>query len=1064
VHGRDQTPAYAQTKTFSKSKPFTMRKIRLLNAGLLALFIFLLQTSKAQVDTSTTKKLLQYIFDPVDKSQVNSGFLEEYGCPIIPMSTFNGNLSDSNNIDINLWRILFFQTQTSWVGTGSNPLPAITTVNNSLATAIGDTIPIPILISNYDVLKTNAITSNLLSYNSLTRKLYDVPGRPSSPYEGKRLFAASPVINQSLQGHTTFKIDNNTVWNTTGLSISQLQIDFDDDEGFQTISLGTAVDVSYTDTGMKRWTIKATLSDSSVWQCYSEYYVARPASASRYGDFSPTLPSWGIISPVGGVHSGGRAYVHYSSKSRTNTLRKPLIIVEGYDVSFRVPGLQSNYSVYDFVASLDDANSTGWDFNEELDEIAGYDLVFIDFNDGADNIVRNAAVVQAVINAVNANKVNDDRFSNVRQENVVMGLSMGGLCARYALANMTKNFSGTPTETRLLITHDSPHRGANVPLGIQYLVRMMGNIELFDYDVYDILPQYDDIISLFDAPATSEMLIYRSTGTTSYSANTFLDATYRPMISFSSSDPQPSYRFIATSQGNECGNALFSPGQAFIDMGAGVSAGAKIKLFGFKIPILSYKLALEVEARALPNAGQTSKIARVYAINNLKILGVINVFKQLYNQTAYAPGTHLPIDGAPGSTNPLTDVVEMNQFQSWPQFSINFALQFTIAKIVTVYFDAYAYNNGMKSTFTFIPAASALDVSPFTSASLSQNYVNGTNQAFPSSSATFIAQETVTGNPSVSNNIHLKFTTRNSKWIYKEMEELNNLENCSSECSNSYFIKGPDYICSGTNGLFSIPGLPRGASVSWSATPSGIISIASPSAAETSVSFSNNGKVTLIATITNSCFTGSVQIQKTITVGTPSILMAYFANAVGGEGFWCSTHYGNTFTIDPATNDASFEAELRTFPSMSLYAYANPAVPEMAPFSYAPNGWYIFRIRGTNACGTGDWFETEVEYVDCFEYEGGMFRATVMPNPSKGSINVQLSGMTKTKAGNSKPSNNKVIYQLYDLNRSLKVKEWTMDGQQQGHKLSTYGVRPGQYILVATYGEQKTSTKIIIEQ
>ncbi|MBK8712877.1 MAG: hypothetical protein IPL97_13585 [Niastella sp.] len=33
----------------------------------------------AQIDTSTTQKLLQYIFQPIDKNQIPTGFLEEYG-------------------------------------------------------------------------------------------------------------------------------------------------------------------------------------------------------------------------------------------------------------------------------------------------------------------------------------------------------------------------------------------------------------------------------------------------------------------------------------------------------------------------------------------------------------------------------------------------------------------------------------------------------------------------------------------------------------------------------------------------------------------------------------------------------------------------------------------------------------------------------------------------------------------------------------------------------------------------------------------------------------------------
>ncbi len=80
----------------------------------------------AQIDTSTTQKLLQYIFQPIDKNQIPTGFLEEYGCPMLPPATFNGTLTDSNRIDMNLWRTLYLQLQTGWTKTTENKTLFIT--------------------------------------------------------------------------------------------------------------------------------------------------------------------------------------------------------------------------------------------------------------------------------------------------------------------------------------------------------------------------------------------------------------------------------------------------------------------------------------------------------------------------------------------------------------------------------------------------------------------------------------------------------------------------------------------------------------------------------------------------------------------------------------------------------------------------------------------------------------------------------------------------------------------------------------------------------------------------
>ena len=834
--------------------------------------------ASAQIDTSTTQKLLQYIFQPIDKNQIPTGFLEEYGCPMLPAATFNGTLTDSNRIDMNLWRTLYLQLQTGWTRATANPLPTITSINTTIKQNVSSSLPIPIplLIASYNTVKSTAFSSNLLSYNSSTKQISDVAGRTQTPYEPKTLYAACPNKNITTKGSESFIIQSNMIWNNTGKTISQIQIDFANGAGFQTVTIGTAVNVSYADTGFKKWTIKVTLSDNSILQCFNEYNVLRTTNiTSRFASSESVIPGvppneWGRINAVNGVRSAATVWVNYSKNNPTGTLRKPLIIVEGYDVSAVAPSLQSNYDVDYFInVQLPEANVPGWDFNGRLDDIAGYDLVFVDFANGAADIVLNAGAVQEIINRVNTNKVNDNRFGNIRQQNVVMGLSMGGLCARYALANMTKNFPGTPTETRLLITHDSPHKGANVPLGLQYMIRMLGGVQLFGYNVYDIYPDYNDAIGLLDAPATQQLLLYRATTTNAYSTNTFLDATYRPMITFGSTGPQPTYRFVATALGNECANPLFAPGKTFINLGAGVSAGIYARFLFFKVPILSYKLAVAVEAYALPAAGSTNKIARVYSENSLKLFGFINIFKQLYNNIAYAPGTHLAIDGVPGSNYPLLNVDALNQLTNLPIFKVNLYVSFPLGPFLGAYFGVYAYNAGVSYNFTFVSTASALDASPYTTPVFSQKYVNGTNQNYPSTSETFIAQETVQNNASLTNNVHIRFTARNSRWLFNEMENQPNTENCSAECSNPYYMQGADFFC-GSSGTYSIPGLQRGTNITWQLNKTGVANLSCSSVCNTvTLTRITDGFVTLTATITNPCTSATITLSKTINVGLP---------------------------------------------------------------------------------------------------------------------------------------------------------------------------------------------------
>ena len=908
---------------------------------------------KAQVlDTSTTQRLLHYIFQPIDKNQIPTGFLEEYGCPMLPAATFNGTLTDSNRIDMNLWRTLYHQLQTGWTRSTANPLPIITAVNNAIKQNVSSTLPIPIplLLASYNTVKSNAFTSNLLSYSSSTKKVNDVTGRTQTPYDAKTLFAGCPNKNISTTGSESFIIQSSMVWNNTGKSISQVQIDFANGQGFQTVTIGTAINITYPDTGFKKWTVKVTLSDNSILQCYNEYNVLRIANTNSRFIWSESIKpfTWGDVNAVAGTRTAATVTVNFSNNNYTGTLRKPLIVVEGYDVSTIAPTLQrSNYSVRDFIDAVTFEPGNTFDFNNQLDDKAGYDLVFVNFADGAADIVLNAGAVQEVINRVNANKVIDNRFGNIRQQNVVMGLSMGGLCARYALANMTKNFAATPTETRLLITHDSPHKGANVPLGLQYMIRMFSGVQLFGYNVYDIYPDYNDAIGLLNAPATQQLLLYRATTTNAFTNNTFLDGIYRPMITFGAADPQPAYRFIATANGNECANPLFDPGKTFINLGAGVSAGIYARFLFFKVPILSYKLGLAVEAYALPAAGSTNKIAKVYAENSLKLFGFIDVFKQLYNNTAYAPGNHLAIDGVAGSNYPLLNVDALNQFTNLPIFKIDLYVSFPLGPFLGGYFGVYAYNAGVSYNFTFVSTASALDAGLYITPVFSQKYVNGVNQSYPSTSETFIAQETVANNPSLTNNLHIRFTARNSRWLFNEMENKPNTVNCSAECNNPYYLQGADYFC-GNSATYSIPGLQRGSVITWSLSKVGVASLNCTSVCNTvTLTRITNGFVKLTATITNPCTAAAIILSKTINVGLPAT--AYKLLTIQTLTTLCGwdVNLWNTCNATGFIMDGSMLSYTHELGQIQPY---NHLVQENIDYGPASK---TYTIAAVNQCGTG---------------------------------------------------------------------------------------------------------------
>ncbi|MBX9783244.1 MAG: T9SS type A sorting domain-containing protein, partial [Chitinophagaceae bacterium] len=122
---------------------------------------------------------------------------------------------------------------------------------------------------------------------------------------------------------------------------------------------------------------------------------------------------------------------------------------------------------------------------------------------------------------------------------------------------------------------------------------------------------------------------------------------------------------------------------------------------------------------------------------------------------------------------------------------------------------------------------------------------------------------------SLYNNASMRFTARNARFLFNEMENLANSENCSSECSNPYSIGGKTTLCASET--YSVPGLQRGATVTWAASPLGIVNLSCTNCTSTTLTKISNGIVTLTATLNGACGGGTIPFQKKIQAGTPVV-------------------------------------------------------------------------------------------------------------------------------------------------------------------------------------------------
>ncbi len=174
-------------------------------------------------------------------------------------------------------------------------------------------------------------------------------------------------------------------------------------------------------------------------------------------------------------------FYHYppGSSNSQKVLKKPIIILDGFD-----PLDKRNYGeLYNDKLTYGNEN-----LGEKLRQ-KGYDVVILNFpvmgsnildinhngifqipllngymtrDGGTDYIERNAFLLVKLIQTLN-NQLQSNGYGN--EELVIIGPSMGGQISRYALAYMEKH--GLDHNTRLWVSFDSPHLGANVPLALQ---------------------------------------------------------------------------------------------------------------------------------------------------------------------------------------------------------------------------------------------------------------------------------------------------------------------------------------------------------------------------------------------------------------------------------------------------------------------------------------------------------------------------------------------------------------------------------------------------------------------
>ncbi|MEX0966261.1 MAG: T9SS type A sorting domain-containing protein [Bacteroidia bacterium] len=818
-----------------------------------AIIIFVGFVAKAQdtVSIASNGRAYPEIFD-----SLSTGLIEEripYGVlydRVFPWSNLT-EWSDGDTISSMRARQAWWDLENSHVGTFSETYPAMR--DSMYNNALRNRILIPMVRYNFATIDTNALNDGRLS---LVNGILTDNNLTQHPYDSHQVtFAALPV--DSIFEDTEYKLVFDEAWilNNTTDEFAEVKVTDLTDENQPTYSLGLndMVPITLNDTGWHLLKIEAKLSGGQTFTSYQQMHVmmkrtiddcSNPAGHLVESD----IPFQGYNETVATTSIGNYAiYYRYkagSTEECEDKLEKPIIILDGIDFL----DIRSIEKLYKNELQYTDNGSTVY-LGETLRSL-GYDVIILNFpvigsaetehktevksytgstyngyvsrlgrDGGSDYIERNAFLLVKLIQ-----QINDSLTTNgSTEELVVVGPSMGGQVSRYALAYMEQEFAATTNpdfdhNTRLWVSFDSPHLGANIPIGSQQTLEFFG----YTGGKQEAAKALETKIL---SPAARQMLIEQLDGLNNQSAfrQSYISNLTSNGLSGSNGFPV-NLRKVALANGSGTGTNTSFAGAEYLSM-EGRKTFANIKV-------------VELHTNYLNNYGALQRTMKA-RITIPHFLGFTMITEEISLTNSNPRG--------------IMDIVPGGTYNSQEDLKVQFS-EFMDEEGVDYTWDTYRKNH------TFIPSVSSL-------AFINPNFNWSTriddrnlvcNSEIPFDNYFFAATNL--------NEAHVFLTKANADWL--EQEITKGLPGCDNICTH-LLTGGSQWVCSGSNYTFSLDvAVPSAVTVQWSLS-SGLSLVSSNSSSVTITSNGYNPSAVITATLVNPCGANTV-ITRIVGSGQPN--------------------------------------------------------------------------------------------------------------------------------------------------------------------------------------------------
>ncbi len=1006
------------------------------------------------------------VFGNLDMSRVPFGLLKDYALELTDISSYNGiNMAQSTLLN----KSLLYQIYNT-LATARVTAAAYTTLPNATTTdSVWNTYRHPGQVTlcglfyQYAYFDANALAAGkIIASNNQYFDSY-ANGNWQNPYLTGKTIGFAPAA-ETYMGKSFNVLLPNSLWlsNSKGM-VGHIELDAGDGQGYRTIIPDIAIPVNYADTGLKIWNFKVYLADNSILQSHTRLQVNADVYAQNNPPASQSQQVTQGVTAVSGnpsffsinsseTYNGGSAYGYVTvqlAPGHTN-IQKPLIIVEGIDYGkFTKPESKTGeHSLTDFLREVTKQSPS---LTQLLNSnISTYDLIYIDYGDGADYIQRNALLVKEVIRWVNRQKAQNGST----EKNVIMGQSMGALVTRYALKTMEN--AGETHDTRLYISHDGPQQGVNLPVGYQSLVNHAENTIVetgFLGSVVNLLVGSPAFAEL-NAPASRQMII--NYVDRNYNMDNTMHNQWQTELSSLGYPSQSNIRNVAISNGSECAQQqdVQAGGLLFL-----MDGQANTKILGDLANLLAAPFEFIATGKAtfllgvLPgsniislhfqvNASSTSGGNQVYNGNityTKTLLWFIPITVTLTDKSMNAPSGVLGYENFAGSFLHV-DALKSIEGES-------------------VLGGANLVFNG-PFNFCYVSVPSVLDISGSSSNLSQQDYLTSYSASSPPVApkstpfANFVTAYTV-GQGAI-NEDHISFETRNGDWLTKELNANAStpppVGGCGVFCNSNTLINGPDFLnCSYTNATYQLntTGISGLNGIVWTASKGFTISGANNG---TSVSVTLNGNDNSIgivsASVISDCGTISIGKRVTLTPPSPSIVQLYTKL--------------NRNTVHVIVNFPNYGWDLNYYIDGQLVL----STPSKDLYLQSSCGSHLLGVTASTDCGESG-FGYQNFTIPC-GYSAS--KSLFYPNPANNQLNIKnpnVSTNRKVTSANSGETSIMEETSTYSVelfnDKGKMLKSGKNTSGEQSIQLDTSDLSNGTYYLHIKQGSELYEKQIVIQ-